>query len=662
MEDLELYRGECVVVKRIFSQSKSFFILLSLISVFFSHQLMAKNIAHEQKKIALVNKFIQYVSWPDEAVNESFLIAIYKDSELLPLFKNAFENKTIKGKTVNVIVIDNIESATYINLLYVPAIYNGDITSLVKAIRNHNILLVTENSKNKQNVMINLLFRNENAKVNFEVNKLNLSREKLKASSWLLFSGGKEISTSTSMKEAKESMDDMVQRKLMLENELISLEQKAEQTFQQLEERRQQVLENDRKLKEQSNKLNNVMQESVKVQQVIIENEKKLTTLNEEIAKVKAELTRQRKIRDDKNNVQVAALKEEYQQKFLQQMDKIDELAAALVTKEQALKEATSKLSQTQPLVEKAKNDNSSIVTIILVVVALAGIGGAAFFFIQHKKAREQFSQTQTGVDELKTQLAQAQQQLTKTQQQLIQSETVASFSYISSDVTYEVGASLENIILTNNKLAKTEVIAQQVASGNAQPAAIQAFINNIDKLTAKNSKQLQELATLVENFNQIGVDLDEDEKQTFELVSYVDKMMSLLSIEFEESGVEYDYQGAKKLTINTIPGQVAQVLLNLVTNSLKHGFDGKEGGKIAITIEKSAEGGAKITYQDDGNGMPPNVLKEIFKPFYTTKPERGYVGIGMSTTYQIITEKLSGKIAVESKVNKGVTFIIELP
>ena len=662
MEDLELYRGECVVVKRIFSQSKSFFILLSLISVFFSHQLMAKNIAHEQKKIALVNKFIQYVSWPDNSVNDSFLIAIYKDSELLPLFKSAFDNKKIKGKTINVITIDSVENSSYINLLYVPAIYNGDIPSLVKAIRNHSILLITENSKNKQNVMINLLFRNENSKVTFEVNKLNLSRENLKASSWLLFSGGKEISTSTSMKEAKESMDNMVQRKLMLENELISLEQKAEQTFQQLEDRRQQVLENDRKLKEQSNKLNNVMQESVKVQQVIIENEKKLRLLNEQIDKIKLELTKQRKIRDDKDNVKVAALKNEYQQKFLQQIAKIDELAAALVAKEKALKEATSKLLQAQPFVEEAKNDNTSIITIILVVITLVGVGSATFFFIQSKKMREQFGTTQNTFDELKTQLNEAQKQLFKTQQQLIQSETVASFSYLSSDVTYEVETSLENISHINSKLAKTEAITQQVVSGTVQPVAIQAFIANVDKLTRKNTQELQELTRLVENFNQIGADLDENEKQPVDLVAYTEKMMSLLSIEFEESEVNYQYKGAKKLTIKTIPGQIAQVLLNLVTNSLKHGFDGREGGNISITIEKPPEGGAQLIYQDNGNGMSPDVLKKMFDPFFTTKPERGYVGIGMTSTYKIITEKLSGKIVATSAVNQGVVITITLP
>ena len=659
---LELDRGECIVVKRILSQSKLFFILLiSLLSLSFSYQVIAKNIAHEQKKIALVNKFIQYVSWPNEAVNDSFLIAIYKDNELLPLFKSAFDNKTIKGKKVNVITIDTIENTNYINLLYVPAIYNGDIPSLVKAIRNNSILLITENSKNKQNVMINLLFKNESSKISFEVNKLNLSREKLKASSWLLFSGGKEISTSTSMKEAKETMDNMVQRKLMLENELISLEQKAEQTFQQLEQRRQQVLENDRKLKEQSNKLNNVMQESVKVQQVIIENEKKLDLLHKQIAEVKAELSKQLNIRDEKNNVKVAALKEEYQQKFLQQIAKIDELAAALVSKEKALKEASNKLSQAQPLVEKAKSDSNTI-TIVILIIALAGLGSAGFFFIRYKKSQQQLIQLQTGSEEIKTQLDQVQNKLNKTEQQLIQSESVASFSYLSSDVTYEVESSLEKITHLNDKLAKTEVIAQQVASGSVQPAAMQAFITNVDKLTAKNATQLAQLTQLVENFNQIGADLDENEKQTFDLVSYTEKMMSLLSIEFEESNIEYQYQGAKKLTINAIPGQIAQVLLNLVTNSLKHGFDGKDDGKITITLEKPEQGGAKLIYQDDGNGMSAEVLKAMFTPFYTTKPERGYVGIGMSSTYQIVTEKLSGNIVAKSKINQGVTITITLP
>jgi signal transduction histidine kinase len=651
-------------VKRIYSQRKSlFFIFFSLIGVLFSQHVMAKNIAHEQKKIDLVDKFIQYVSWPDEAINDAFIIAIYKDAELLPLFRNELEGKEVKGKKISVINIDKIDNSQYANLLYIPAIHNSKLSTIVKSTRGHNVLIITENSNNKQNVMINLLFKNEDSKVSFEVNKLNLSRENLNISSWLLLSGGKEISASASVKDAKESMDDLVQRKLMLENELISLERKANQTLQQLEERRQKVLESDTKLKSQSKKLNNIMQESVKVQQVIITNEQKLSDLNEKIAKAKQRLSKLTKIRNDKDNAQVAALQDEYQEKFLQQMQKIDELSAALVTKEKALTEAKAALTKNKQVVTKTvKEEADNTLTILFLVLALLGIGAAIALFIKQKKAQVDFDKAQNEFEHVQTKVNELEAKLQKTQKQLIQSETVVAFSYLSSDVTFEVGATLENVVAINDKLAKTELIHQQIKTGALVPATLNNFVENIDKLTAKNAQQLQTLVTLVDNFNQIGADLDEDVKQTFDLVSYIDKMMSLVSIEFADSGVEYNYDGAKKLTIKSIPGQIAQILLNLVTNSLKHGFDGRDGGKITIHVEKSDLGGAKLVYQDNGKGMTAEELSHVFDPFYTTKPERGYVGVGMTVTYQIVTEKLAGKIMVESKVNKGVTFTIELP
>jgi signal transduction histidine kinase len=69
-----------------------------------------------------------------------------------------------------------------------------------------------------------------------------------------------------------------------------------------------------------------------------------------------------------------------------------------------------------------------------------------------------------------------------------------------------------------------------------------------------------------------------------------------------------------------------------------------------------------EIRISDNGPGIQDDVLKHIFNPFFTTKPTGDGTGLGLSLSYDIITQGHSGRLEVESQVGKGTTFIIYLP
>jgi PAS domain S-box-containing protein len=107
-------------------------------------------------------------------------------------------------------------------------------------------------------------------------------------------------------------------------------------------------------------------------------------------------------------------------------------------------------------------------------------------------------------------------------------------------------------------------------------------------------------------------------------------------------------------------PGQIQQVLLNLIVNAememkLAHGK-----GKLTITTEKSRNT-IKICVKDNGPGIKPKVMDKIFDPFFTTREVGEGTGLGLSLCYGIVAEH-KGKIYAESKPGKGATFIVELP
>ena len=115
-----------------------------------------------------------------------------------------------------------------------------------------------------------------------------------------------------------------------------------------------------------------------------------------------------------------------------------------------------------------------------------------------------------------------------------------------------------------------------------------------------------------------------------------------------------------RPLRIYGDPQLLSQVSLNLILNALQAMPD---GGRLTITTDACDDvHGNEITeirFADTGCGIPPENLKKIFSPYYSTK-EQGF-GLGLSLTHNII-HKHRGKIAVSSEKGKGTMFTIQLP
>src|SRR5207244_5655905 len=111
------------------------------------------------------------------------------------------------------------------------------------------------------------------------------------------------------------------------------------------------------------------------------------------------------------------------------------------------------------------------------------------------------------------------------------------------------------------------------------------------------------------------------------------------------------------------VPGQIEQILLNLIINARQAM---PRGGRLRLEVSENPQTQmAEIRVGDTGIGIPPDQLRLILEPFYTTKEpdEHGHggTGLGLSVCRQII-EQHQGRIRVESVVGKGSTFTVKLP
>ena len=105
---------------------------------------------------------------------------------------------------------------------------------------------------------------------------------------------------------------------------------------------------------------------------------------------------------------------------------------------------------------------------------------------------------------------------------------------------------------------------------------------------------------------------------------------------------------------------RMEQVFLNLLGNSIQAIADGPGRGTITVGLV-AIEGFIRISFTDDGPGIPADVLPHIFEPFYTTKPVGKGTGLGLSICQEIVHDH-GGEIRVESHARRGTTFIVEIP
>jgi signal transduction histidine kinase len=115
-------------------------------------------------------------------------------------------------------------------------------------------------------------------------------------------------------------------------------------------------------------------------------------------------------------------------------------------------------------------------------------------------------------------------------------------------------------------------------------------------------------------------------------------------------------------LSISSYPGSYGQVLTNLFLNAIAHAFPDGRQGNIAIKVSACGDDDVEIIFSDDGCGMSPDVRRQAFDPFFTTRRHQGGTGLGLHIVYSVVTDRLGGQLRLSSEPGEGTDVRIILP
>ena len=150
-------------------------------------------------------------------------------------------------------------------------------------------------------------------------------------------------------------------------------------------------------------------------------------------------------------------------------------------------------------------------------------------------------------------------------------------------------------------------------------------------------------------------------QKQLSDINSFIKDVLKLRQYEQKNTNIKVKTNFDPELPLVMVgPVRMHQVFLNIIINAEYFMFQAHKKGTLTITTEKKGDV-IRASFADDGPGIPPENLGQIFNPFFTTKEVGQGIGLGLSICHSIVTEH-GGNIYVESEPGKGATFIVELP
>lgn len=252
--------------------------------------------------------------------------------------------------------------------------------------------------------------------------------------------------------------------------------------------------------------------------------------------------------------------------------------------------------------------------------------------------------------------------ELQQAMEQIVITEKMASLGRLVAGIAHELNTPIGNVVLSSTALKEQiEGIVQQEASKKLTHHGLEEFLlhsKDTCELIERNSRQA---GNLIMSFKQVAVDQASQQRRTFDLRKTIEDMMSALNPITRGAHVTFDVGIPNGIIMDSCPGPLEQIITNLVTNSINHGFEGNNGGHIAIRGALQQDT-VEMIYEDNGCGIEKHLQRSVFDPFYTTKLGQGGSGLGLSIVHNIVQAIFKGNVRLESEPGQGVRFIFSLP
>ncbi|WQG99081.1 ATP-binding protein [Rhodopseudomonas palustris] len=253
--------------------------------------------------------------------------------------------------------------------------------------------------------------------------------------------------------------------------------------------------------------------------------------------------------------------------------------------------------------------------------------------------------------------------ELNAAQQNLIDAERLAALGGLVAGVAHEVNNPIGISLTVASSFSRKATMFEAELKGDAplRRSQLDDFVRSSRDAAQQLVANLQRAAELIQSFKQVAVDRSHAERRQFNLHEATDQIVASLKPVLKRAPIELALDVPDGLVIDGYPGAYGQILTNLFLNAANHAFADGRAGRITITARPRGDD-IEIVFADNGAGMTPDVQRQAFDPFFTTRRNEGGTGLGLHIVYNLVTQQLGGRMMLESRVGQGTTFRIIMP
>ncbi len=175
----------------------------------------------------------------------------------------------------------------------------------------------------------------------------------------------------------------------------------------------------------------------------------------------------------------------------------------------------------------------------------------------------------------------------------------------------------------------------------------------------------ITEVRKLLNKLSQNDDDLNLNEEtlafEDLHLKVFTQDVMQLILSEYSYKPVDFRVFCDSDLVVTTDALVLTQIFTHLTTNAIEHGFVSGSQGMITIEVIYDDDY-LRIYYNDNGQGMDPDIQERIFEPYFSTTAMKGSAGMGLTEAFSLVQDKLGGALNCSSRPGYGTDFFIDIP
>jgi PAS domain S-box-containing protein len=252
---------------------------------------------------------------------------------------------------------------------------------------------------------------------------------------------------------------------------------------------------------------------------------------------------------------------------------------------------------------------------------------------------------------------------LRETQQSLIEAEKLAALGRLVAGVAHEVNNPVGiSLTVASSLERKTAMFAAEVARGDLRRSSLNDFLEASRDASSQLVANLNRAAELITSFKQVAADRNYSDQRVFDLGDLTEQVVMSLRPGLRKHHLTLNVDCQPNLSMNSYPGPYGQVLTNLFLNAVAHAFPDGRPGVVDIQVRESGKDNVEILFSDNGCGMSLDVRRRAFDPFFTTRRDQGGTGLGLHIVYSIVTNRLGGRLDLDSEPGGGTRIQIILP